>query len=339
MATGTDESKTSSETTSDATTQTTTGSEYSVTDPGYDSGLGDNEDRETTLAALKAENTKSTSSDEETSTEGDEASSETDAGTEETTSEESDSEESTDDAADESQFSDELLDRAVALGYTLDDLKSFSDAKALEKDIKRVERFNERLQAKKPTESDGEPEPEAEQEPNWDKMVEDGHDPETVKLHRATWERAAKAEAKLNDVVKAESQRAWEAHCERFDAALDKLGEDYKPLFGTGRRGEIAKTSPDAARNRDKVFEMTTILRNGYVAAGRPVPPEAELINEAVQASFWRQSQTIARNKLKGDIKKSSSQSLSRPRSAGKSQLVGAERALEKEREFWKSHS
>jgi hypothetical protein len=94
---------------------------------------------------------------------------------------------------------------------------------------------------------------------------------------------------------------------------------DYVSLFGKGSAEELAKSQPDAFRNREKAYAMMAILRRGYEASGEQVPPDSELIKSAVQAAFHEKTQKIARNSIKNQIKNAGSQALSRPRSGGKS--------------------
>ena len=308
-------------------------SNYAVTDPGYEADIiPDAEGNE--LDALRAENTKEKTPSEES---GD--ASTTDEGDTEETAET----QPTDDAADSDGISDELLDRATELGYTLDEIKGFRDEKSLEKEVSRVEKLQQRLQqrqaGKTPAKTEDAPTEEAEPEPNWDELVEAGHDPDVVELQKKNWQRATKAEALVKQMYQAEQDRAWTAQCERFDESLNNLGAEYKTLFGTGRRGDLLKSSPEAAANRDIVFEKLAMLRTGYQQLGKPVPSESELIQEAVQASFYKQAQTIARKALTNQIKKAGSQALSRPNSAGTKALSGPALATAKEQDFWRKHS
>lgn len=323
----------SSEATEAASTESSSGSGsgYSVTDPGYDMEVAS--DSVDVLAELKSENTKET---KPAATAAD--ASNTDSGkTEETV------EKPAVDAAETDGPSDELLDRATELGYTLDELKQFRSVSALEKDIARVEKLQQRLQerqaGKTPAKPENAPVEESEPEPNWDEMIEEGHDPANVAIQKQLWQRAAKAEAAVKQVMQAEQNRIWEAQCERFDSTLNNMGEEYRELFGNGRRGDLLKSSPELAANRDRVFDQMAILRAGYQAAGKTIPSEPDLINEAVQSSFYKQTQQIARKALKAEIKKAGSQSLSRPHSTGTKPLSGESRALAKEQEFWKQHS
>jgi hypothetical protein len=291
---------------------------YSVVDPGYDSGGSDSD---VTLESLKDENTPSKSDD-------------AGSDTEETTNKSSES-------ADK-DFSDELLDRATDLGYTLNDIKNFRSESELAKEVKLAERLHQRLSERQGRQQGSEQPaqyaPPQEPEPDWAEMIEAGHDPDVIGLQQQMWQRATRAEAMVQHVFQVDEQRAWSAQCERFDESLNKL-EEYQDILGSGRRGELLKNSPDLASNRDKVFEKMLVLRNGYQQSGREMPSEAELINEAVQASFWKQTKTIARKELTGQIKKAGSQALSRPHSAGSKGLSGQALAMAKEQAFWKDHS
>lgn len=293
---------------------------YSVVDPGYDSGGTESTDE---LSDLINENTPS------------EKSGDAGSNTEETT------EKSSDESAD--SFSDELLDRATDLGYTLNDIRNFRSESELAKEVKLAERLHQRLSERQGRQKGGEQPaqyeaPPQEPEPNWAEMIEAGHDPDVIGLQQQMWQRATRAEAMVQQVFQIDEQRAWAAQCERFDESLNKL-EEYREIVGSGRRGELLKNSPDLAANRDKVFEKMLVLRNGYQQSGREMPSEAELINEAVQASFWKQTKTIARKELTGQIKKAGSQALSRPHSAGSKGLTGQALAIAKEQAFWKDHS
>lgn len=321
----------------DAAPSETTSTGYSVTDPGYET----REPVEDELAALIAENKKSKPPEKAASADAaktDDASDTDDGETEETPK--TATGDGGDVSADE-EISDELLDRAIAVGYELEDIQNLKDAKAFEREIQRVERLQSRLQSKKAakeTAPEKEPEPES-KEPNWDQLITDGHDPDMIALQKSNWQRASAAEAKVRQLEQVEQQRAAQAVVDRFDDALNGLGKEYESLLGKGRAAELIKSSPEVAANRSKVFETMTILRNGYQQAGRPVPSEEKLIKQALHASFADQIEELARKSIKQQIKNAGSQALSRPRSGSAKELPGPERALVKEREFWKAHS
>jgi len=337
------ESTSTEETVSDAATTgtaTESTSGYGVTDPGYETI----EPAEDELAALRAENTKGKPSGEESS--GD-ASSEVsdDAGGDETDGSTEESEETptgegdaaTDSADDE--ISDELLDRAIAVGFELDDVKDLTDAKAFERAVVRVEKLQTRMQGKSANgESAGETAEEQSNEPDWDQLIEDGHDPDIIALQKSNWQRAAAAEAEVKQLKEAERVRAAQAHIAKFDSALNDM-TDYVSLFGKGSAEDLKESQPDAFRNRGKAYAMMSILRRGYEASGEQVPPDSELIKSAVQAAFYDKTQKIARNSIKNQIKNAGSQALSRPRSGGEKPLTGSASALAKEEAFWREHS
>ena len=317
-------------------TETPSTSGYSVTDPGYDGG-GLVESSESTnsendeLAALIAENKKK----KQPSETSDDASSETAEETETP---------SGDDSADPGdEISDELLDKAIELGFSLEDIKAFDSAKALEKEVKRTERIQQRLQEKAGKTQDQEKPTEQVvddlEEPKWDELIALGHDPEVIALQKKNFEQIKQTRELTQQLLRVEQQRAFQAQCDRFDDALNAM-EGFEEVLGKGRQAELVKAKETVqAENRQKVFTKMLMLRDAYERAGQPVPPESELIQEAVQASFYKHAQSIARNRLKGEIKKAGSQALSRPRSAQGKPLSGPSLALAKEREFWKKHS
>ncbi len=320
------ETEGSQSTDSAATTEST--SIYSVVDPGA------------TIESLFPSETETTDTTNETPSEtSDDASEGETTETEEQVSTETLADESVD-SVDDDGLSDELIDRAFALGYTVDDLKEVKDAKALEREIGRVERLNARLKAK-PSDSEEQTPPEngddADKEPDWEAMVEQGHDPDVIALNRRMWQRAQQAEAKANQLLQAEQNRVLEAQSLRFDAALNSM-EDLSELFGSGTKAELDKASPTHAQNRQKVFTKMNALRLAYQAANLPIPSETELIEEAVHASFYKQIQKTARETLKKDIRKNSSQSLTRARTTKTTELTGPDKALEIERNWRKEH-
>ena len=295
-------------------------SNYSVTDPGY----SDEAESEVTLESLRAENETKPSS-----TEDDASEVETDS-TEETT------EESPVETAESNDISDELLDRATELGYTLDEIKGFRSEKSLEKEISRVETLQKRLQERQGKKPTAEPDPVDDPEPKWDEMIQAGHDPDNVAIQKQLWQRATNAEAMVKQVFQAEQDRALTAQSERFDDTLNKL-EGYAKILGSGRKGEIEKASPDHAANRQTVFTTMQILKRGFEEAGKPVPSEEKLIKAAAMASFPDHTEQTVREKLKADIKKAGSQALSRPHSTGAKPLSGEPRALALEADYWKN--
>lgn len=309
--------------TSESPAASSASSGYSVTDPGYESDAPA-ESVVDELAELKAENTPN--KPDSTESDASDTNGETEEATEET--------QTTVDAAETDGFSDELLDRATELGYTLDEIRAFRSERSLDKELTRVETLQKRLQERK-AKAEPEPADEPDPEPKWDEMIEAGHDPDNVAIQKQLWQRAAKAEALVKQVYQAEQTREFNAQCERFDETLNKL-DGFEKILGSGRRDELAKASPDLAANRQKVFTTMQILKRGFEEAGVKIPAEAELIEAAAMASFPKHVHTTARNRLKSDIKKAGSQALSRPHSTGAKPLSGPPLAMAKEADFWK---
>lgn len=302
---------------------------YDVVDPGYSGPQADSDDDDISFIRNQNKKKPSETSGDASGTEG--KASRSDA---EETAETPSDEGSTDD------FSDELLDRAVALGYELDDIREFTDAKALERELSRVEKLQQKLQGRKQaTESETPSEAETteeETEPNWQQMIDEGHSEDTVKILKANYQRAAKAEAALKQLQQAENIRAAEVASNRFDDALNALPDEYEGVLGKGRLADLQKSNPTVVENRKKVYQKMVVLQAGYKASGQKVPSESELIEEAVNASFSKQAIENARKSVRTQLKKAGSQALSRPRSGNDKSIPGPERALQKEDAFWK---
>jgi hypothetical protein len=225
MSTGT-ENTSVEETASDAATTETTAestSDYGVTDPGYETI----EPVDDELAALRAENTKEKPSGEESS--GD-ASSEVsdDAGgddTDESTEEAEETSTGEGDAATDSaddEISDELLDRAIAVGFELDDVKDLTDAKAFERAVVRVEKLQadsgQEARTMQPAAETAETES---AEPDWDQMIEDGHDPDIIALQKDQLNVQLAAEAEVKQLKKQSRCELRRLTLRQFDSATE----------------------------------------------------------------------------------------------------------------------
>lgn len=316
--------------------ESTSTSEYSSVDPGYidDAATGESVDE---LAALKTENASDkTPADDESA----------DAGGDTEGSSEAKAKPTGESAESEDDFSDGLLDRAVALGYTVADIKSFRSEKSLAKEIERVERLQQRVASRQAPAPVPEVQPEAIAEPDWQALIDEGHDPQMVAFQQQSWKRAEAAEQRamqaeqgIQQLVQAEQQRAFDQQVQRFDSTIANLGDEYETLFGKGTMADVKQESPELAQKRVDVFHKFQQLKNAYLINKQTLPPEKELIEEAVHARFWKQTKSLARKELTNDIKKAGSQALSRPRSTGRQPLTGPDAAAEKEAQFWKSHA
>lgn len=308
---------------------------YAVTDPGMSTAtIADD-----VIANLRAENQKrkpSETLDDASEPEGKTPTRRTDGKVER---------QSEDEATESDDFSDELLDRAAALGYELEDLREFQTPDALEKEVRRVEKLQQRFAAKKPADTgkadkkDDSEEADDDIEPDWDQMLEDGFSEEIVKQNRRNWKLSSEAKELRKQVEKlqqAEQLRMAESTTNRFDDALNELPDEFEDILGKGRLAELKRTNPDAVKNREQVFTHVQILRNGYKASGVDVPPEKELIKRAVNSLFSDQVNTNARKHVRNELKKTGSQGLSRPRSGTDRDVPGEQRAMDKEAAFRK---
>lgn len=86
----------------------------------------------------------------------------------------------------------------------------------------------------------------------------------------------------------AQAQRAHETFASNFDKAVNELGEDLQPLFGTGSIHQLQGTLEE--QNRIRVFRTAVQLKRGIEARGMAAPSEAALLREAVRRVFPKQA-------------------------------------------------
>ncbi|KKN22576.1 hypothetical protein LCGC14_0913790 [marine sediment metagenome] len=121
-----------------------------------------------------------------------------------------------------------------------------------------------------------------------------------------------------------------------FDAGVSGLGEAYESLLGKGPTRQLKQDSPEFAK-RSEIGTKMRILHNGYQAVGR-APSMSELFSEAARIVLGNQSETIAREKIDGEIQKRRAQVISKPGGRQGKSLTGEERAARRLDEFYRDH-
>lgn len=253
--------------------------------------------------------------------------------------------------------SDDLLDRAAALGYGVEDILKFRSPASLERDIERAEqiaaRLAQRKQAKVPEKVAEKPEPP--KEPDWAAMKAEGYDERQLDIMKQEWLRSSEAhqkameaheqieqlKEKTKQLEQEREQEAWLAKTQRFEtnvAALVKENKGYKALLGEGSAEEFKKSSKEF-QNRNRLLRRQLTIEAEYRNAGMPVPSEERVLQEAAGSLFNGHIQQVARQKLKEDIKEAGEQALSRPQSAGKKASTGRQRAEERMEEYARTHN
>jgi len=238
------------------------------------------------------------------------------------------------DASDE--IPDELIDRALAVGFENDELRQFQSTAELQRAVSLAERIAARGKQAVTT-NDATPSPAAVAEPDWDKMLADGHDSELIALQKTMWAQTKAARDEAQQLRASEQSREFTAFCHRFDDALSDMN-GFEAVFGKGRRAELSVQDPTQAANRQRVFTQMEVLRRGYEAVGQQVPTELELIRSAAASVFPDQGQKNARQAVLGRMQKAGNQTVARSNSGGRQPASGRDLAAQKEAAFWKQH-
>jgi hypothetical protein len=223
---------------------------------------------------------------------------------------------------------------------TYDDVKHFRKNETLEKELDRVEKIQKRWAERQPKpEGEKEPKKVAAQvaEPDYDKMVADGFDPEAVAAIKAGNDRAKLLEAKLGELTEHYEQdrlqRAIDARQSRFETILEALEPDYPEMFGKGEGAKL--NNKEQFQNRAEVWETYNALETGYHNSGMKIPSADVLIRKAAAAAFSERTKQQARTKLKADIKKAGSQTLTRSKgSSGAAAPDGRQAVVDDTAEF-----
>lgn len=304
-------------------------SEYSATDPGNDSmqTAGQSPDRNDVLAQLQAENgVKNTPKSRVAETPDD------------TNDDDAAAESANDAPADNEEIPDDLISRALEAGLTANELREFDSAKELQRAVTVFERAMAIAERGKADVAASKANVEASKEPDFEKMLADGHDADLIEAFRTTWNEAKAAREQAQSVLVTEQRRAFDMQCQRFDETLDNLA-GYEAVFGKGRFAELSQKDPTQAANRQRVFSQMEVLRRGYEATGQQVPNEAALIRSAAASVFSDQSAKSARQVVKKEIEQAGKQAIAKAGSGPRKALSGPSLAAQKEAEFWRKFS
>ena len=95
-----------------------------------------------------------------------------------------------------------------------------------------------------------------------------------------------------------------------LDSYFNSLGDEWKEVFG---QGSIRELPPKLAEERRKVAQEMLVLQAGDQAMGRPPSNLKQLAQRAHRLAFGDRHETIARNKLKAEVKAKQSGALAKP--------------------------
>ncbi len=110
----------------------------------------------------------------------------------------------------------------------------------------------------------------------------------------------------------ATSQAANQGEIEEwFDGEVEKLGDDFKDVLGSGKYKNLNQGSPEF-QNRDAIANHMSVMLAGYKAQGREAPARSEIFDVAARQVLADKFSDIRNNKLSDELKKQSGQHIQR---------------------------
>jgi len=299
-------------------------------------------------AKMDADDDDDKGGDEKTDDSGDEKNTADDKGTDE--------KDSGDEKKDEEgeQLSDELLQRAEAVGISKEDATAVGNPKALEASVSILESRSQKQDddKKEGDEKDGDSkggDKSADKGDEEDKPYDCGLDPkewepelieslnkqgqqqqDTIKELRKDVE-GLKGE--LASERKSAGAREAEAFTEQFDGMVSGLGDDFADELGKGTIDDLDANSQEY-KNRVAVQDKMIVLANGYASSKKGKPPSVQgLFEEAVQLVFPNKKAAVAVKEVSKKAKARASQSIGRGADSGRKK-TGSDKALDANIEF-----
>jgi len=242
-----------------------------------------------------------------------------------------------DDDAGNEPVTDELLERAVKVGMTLADARTFQNADALDRQLSLLE---EKAGDDKGDKDDkGE---EGEEQDDFTKLLDtipeldpETYDPKLVEVVSAL-KGIAKKQQEVITGLKAEKgdQAAGAASAESaeattwFDGRLDKLG--LGDVLGEGAIDSIDPKSDHFAKRRE-LADKIGVLEAGYAKSGKERPSRDALFDEASQSVLGDEIHAAAERDKSGKLKDRSEQHIKRPGRVKAQSEVSVEEEIAKE--------
>ena len=200
-----------------------------------------------------------------------------------------------------------LIERAVRVGFSLDDARAFANENALTS-------VCDKLEAKAVVE-------EAEKDDPLDALANldtDEYEPEVVKMFGALTEEIRAQREKITALQTGQEQSARSRQEESarevvqwFDSQIEKLGDDYAEALGKGAHSSLVAGSQQLAK-REAIAERTSILMAGYQATGRQMPSRDEIFAQAAQSVLAEEAAGIRDKKVQKKLGKRAGQHIAR---------------------------
>lgn len=213
-----------------------------------------------------------------------------------------------------------LLDRALALGFTEDEINEMGNNKELERSITLAQRFSAPKEAVKPVAKEAEKPKEVvpdfvvdlddkEFEPKLVKAVKDLNVHYAKKLADIQADFDKRLSTGLAPVEEYKRQQLFLTVDTAF-AQLIASDETFKPLLGEGPMDSLKDKAQISTRKA--IADQGEILENGYIASGQKPPPVKTLLAQAAQIVLGSKLKTVATEKVRTAVAARRTQFISR---------------------------
>ena len=207
----------------------------------------------------------------------------------------------------------DLLSRAEGLGMSDDDIKSHSP-EALEMTVRYLE---EKAQVGKSSNEESSSGDEQDRDDEYQVDLDpDLYEPEVIdeleRLNSFHHKRHERLQAQIDGMLDHFRSSVGDAFAVRFDSQIEGLGKDYSEIFGVGRGNQMSPSDP-GYQNRQRLCEQMDILAQGYETAGKSVPEESDLFEEALSSAFRNDIEKIKTKSSRRRASRRGGQIISRP--------------------------
>ena len=191
---------------------------------------------------------------------------------------------------------DTLMDEALEVGLTEDDIDQLGSIENVQNFIEIAKRQMEEVEAD-----------EEQQEPDFslDYELPENTPPEVKEavqsLVEKLEEKFAGFQKVFGDFENMQESAQIEQTESQFDQMITDVGSSYSGLFGSGPTAELADEST-FLENRVLLIEEMNTLAAGYEASGREVPAEDVLMRKAVASAFTEDRDEIQAAQMRSAI-------------------------------------
>ena len=218
------------------------------------------------------------------------------------------------------EFTDEAITRAMQVGMTPRDIRTFKSAESLANVTQAMEGFKGRKSREdRENEEAAETEIEAE-DPYADmpKLDSEVHDPQVIAAFDKLVEISRKQQEELetfrgqSDETSRKVTDAQTKEVERwFDTQVEGLGENFHESLGEGAHASLDRGSSQYA-NREAIVGQMSVMLAGYDAQEMEAPPSKEVFDAAARLVLGDEYQKIRDKKLADDLSSRATQHMQR---------------------------